>query len=265
MNKFANRRSQGPAGKTGDTGPIGPPGIDVLCQFFWPQLQEWITKNQTVAYYFDTRTSGFVIEKDKIVAIRNQTGTTWNGYLSYGDKFGELISEYGHLSLQFNQEIYKIGKELFPFGRSMHKLMIILNFKRKSSVPGKEIILSDKMGYRQIYLHDNYVYFVCDDQTMKFRYVQGKWNAVFIECNDNRSMDSFFAVNCSKRQTFSIRAAAPDNYLYIGGLKSDNFFKGAIGRLEILHQPINEREIFPKLLMDKYIFNKFVYQHPPHP
>ena len=257
MNHFGTRRWRGEPGRSGEIGPPGPPGINVLCRIFWPQINQWLQENQTVSYYFNTRTSGWIMKKGEITAIKNQINNEWNGYLSYGDAFGTLVSEFGQFSLEFKKEIYKIGTKLFPFGRPSYKTIIILNFKRSGSTE-KEVILTDKLGYRQIYLYEGKVYFVCDDQIMSFRYVSGRWNTIYTELNDDKEMDSYFSVNCNRPKSFKIRKPAEDNFLYIGGWKAGDFFKGTIARIDLYFQYMDDAERFPRNLLNKYIYSNFI-------
>ena len=259
MNHFGTRRWRGEPGKSGERGPPGLSGIDILCQIFWPQMNRWLQDNQMVSYYFDTETSGWIIENDKIVAIKNQINNEWNGYLFSGEKYGKLVREFNRYFLQFDKEIYRIGDKVFPFGRPMYKTLIILNFKRPDT-PDKEVLITDKHGYRQVYLYKGEVYFACDAQIMKFRYFPGRWNTVFLELNDNRHMKSFFSVNIYQVNAFNIGGPATDGFFYIGGWKGDNFFKGQIGRIDIYHKLMDDQEIFPRDILTKYIYSNFQYK-----
>ena len=245
------RGEEGSPGEKGDKGDSGP--IDIY--FFGPQIVEWFSKSMTFSCYFDTETSGIVSDRGHRVGIKDQVNQR-DAMIRKG-QVGQMIHlpRSGKYALEFTNEMYTIKNVRLVEG--LHsKAIVIMNFKTESWPSDIQNILSNDSGTRRIYLKGVNLVVDCGE-AVSLPYDLHDWNTLFLELNNVEDRIGMFQLNNKSKpiKVSPTQTGAPQ--LHFGGWK-DQYFKGAISRLDIFHHPEMSKENLPAELRKLYIFKKFI-------
>ena len=238
----ANRRK----GKKGDRGPSGPAGEGLSSFFFGKQLSRWFYENLSFSCFFKNKTSGLIIEKDKVVAIKNQVG---NNHAVAINEFEHLteIPDYGY-GVNMSKSLYQVDNlQWAPANNS--KAILFFAFKITTK-PGKDLQYIFHNGNdRAIYIKGpNLVIQACAEAHHRYLipYEEHAWNVCFVEFNTSTSLRSRYKINDVEGYFESEPSQMMSKVLYIGG-KDKQFFKGVLARFDFYSNFKEEGEIMDNL------------------
>ena len=243
-------------GQRGLEGEKGDSGLGMSLVFFRKTICEALSKNMSILYYFKDKESGFIMDKGKAIGIKNQNSESFKAVGTVGtvSKFEDVDEYY----LNFKKEVYVIKGDLdFILASAIDsKSIIMLNFKIEQYPEQIQYIFSTSLGFRQLYIEDKNVVFLCDDIKINLPINLLEWNMIFIEINSIPNKHSTFRVN-EESKTFNFASEKPgDDTLFLGGFET-NYFQGAIQRFEIFgHVFVEEKpEDLDATLRDSYMRN----------
>lgn len=240
---FGSSRRQG---KRGLQGPAGPPGEGLSSFFFSKQLAQWLYENLSFSCFFKDKRSGLVIDKDKIIGIKNQVG---DNHAVAINKFKLLIKipDYGY-GVEMNKSLYRIDDLDWAIGLNS-KAIFFFAFKIDAWPKTLEYIFHSGNSDRAIYLKGtNLVIQACKRPQHHYMipYKQNTWNICFIEFNNSESLKSRYMINDLKGDFITEKSQSLERVVYIGG-KDNYYFKGVLARFDFYSNFTDEGEVMGDL------------------
>ena len=237
----ANRRQ----GKRGFRGPTGPAGEGLSSFFFGKQLTRWFYENLSFSCFFKDKTSGLIIEKDKVVAIKNQVGNNHAVAINEFERLTE-IPDYGY-GVEMTKSLYQVHNlQWAPANNS--KAILFFAFKITAKPKGLQYIFHNGND-RAIYLKGtNLVIQACAEVHHRYLipYEEHAWNVCFVEFNTSTSLRSRYKINDLEGYFETEPSQSVSKVLYIGG-KDKHFFKGVLARFDFYSNFKEEGEIMENL------------------
>ena len=221
--------------------------------FFGPQIVKWFAQSMNFSCYFDTETSGIVSDRGHRVGIKNQVNQ--GDAMIHSGQVGKMIKlPRSGYSLEFTNEIYIIKHA--HLAEALHsKAIVIMNFKT-DSIPSKiQYILCNDSGTRKIYLNGANLVVDCGE-AVSLPYDPNEWNTLFLELNNVEDKMGIFQLNI-KSKPIKVIPTPGVRQSHFGGWK-DQYFTGAISRLDIFCHPEESKENLPEELRKLYILKKFI-------
>lgn len=248
VNVFGQSDSVGPAGKKGDKGDNGDSGFSIT--FFWKQLLKWFNEILSLSFYFDTETSGIIIEHGKKVGMKNQvTKKNAKALTNVGSMI--KIDYSGKYALEFKNTVYKV-EHIDWAASETQKSILIFAFKVPTFVTNKQYIFhtmnKDEVN-RAVYIENTELVIQTSSLT-KVPYRSDSWNICYIEYGK----ESNYWINGNTGTFETIHVAQTDYNLFIGG-KDGHTFNGTIARIDFYTERHDHEGILPVGIRDIIIEN----------
>ena len=212
-------------GKKGDKGDTGDSGFSII--FFSKQLLKWFNEILILSFYFDTETSGILIEDEKRVGIKNQVTNKNAKALTHVGSMSK-IDISGKYALEFKNTVYKVENIDWAFSNTQ-KSILIFAFKVPTFVTNKQYIFhtmnKDEIN-RAVYI-ENADLVIQTSSLTKVPYRSDSWNICYIEYGK----ESNYWINENTGTFQTIHIVETDYNLLIGG-KDENTFNGIIARID---------------------------------
>ena len=214
MNRFGDRLSR--------TGPRGPPGrdstrLDVWCK---PALLQMLTDSATASFYFNTMVDGILVEKGKIIGIKDRSSSKKHNAVSL-KKNGSIVPSHNTFSLVMGSDECYHMLNVRSAVRPRTVVVVAISFKLTKSLPDKfpYYLFSNENSSRAVTLRQTWMDIAgCVEGSPEIIVNPLAWNRFLIQYSSvNGSSDKCFYILNGKRGTFRPIVYENDaTQLYIG-------------------------------------------------